>query len=172
MLSDKNTRRQFLQASLMGLGGAAVLPSLGHAATLAGVTSQRPDPRQFQLKYAPHFGMFKEHAGADLVDQLQFMHDEGFVALEDNGMASRTPETQLRLASAMERLGIEMGVFVAHTSWGKVSFAGKSDAIREQIKSDMTKAVEVKKRGERHLVHCGPWHPMTWACRASTKPRT
>ena len=44
----------------------------------------------FGLRYAPHFGMFRAHAGNDLVDQLKFMKDEGFTALEDNGMKGRT----------------------------------------------------------------------------------
>ena len=34
------------------------------------------------MKFAPHFGMFRNHAGNDHVDQLKFMHDEGFRALE------------------------------------------------------------------------------------------
>ena len=48
-----------------------------------------PDKHNFQLKYAPHFGMFRHHAGEDLLDQLQFMSDTGFTAMEDNGMKER-----------------------------------------------------------------------------------
>ena len=51
--------------------------------------ARRPAPRRFRLKYAPHFGMFKHHAGEDLVDQLKFAADQGFTAWEDNGMAGR-----------------------------------------------------------------------------------
>ena len=29
----------------------------------------------FNLKYAPHFGMFKSHAGSGIIDQLKFMSD-------------------------------------------------------------------------------------------------
>ena len=42
--------------------------------------------KPFQLNYAPHFGMFESMAGKDLMDQIQFMHDQGFRSLEDNGM--------------------------------------------------------------------------------------
>ena len=41
---------------------------------------------KYNLNYAPHFGMFKNIAGNDLIDQLKFMHDQGFMAIEDNGM--------------------------------------------------------------------------------------
>ena len=40
----------------------------------------------FNLKYAPHFGMFKHHSGSSIIDQLKFMNDQGFSAFEDNGM--------------------------------------------------------------------------------------
>ena len=35
---------------------------------------------QFNLKYAPHFGMFEASAGEDLLDQLKFGADAGFRA--------------------------------------------------------------------------------------------
>ena len=46
--------------------------------------------KPFQLNYAPHFGMFESMAGKDLMDQIQFMHDQGFRSLEDNGMKNRS----------------------------------------------------------------------------------
>ena len=39
---------------------------------------------KFKMKFAPHIGMFKEHAGEDVLYQIQFMADQGFTALEDN----------------------------------------------------------------------------------------
>jgi hydroxypyruvate isomerase len=38
--------------------------------------------------------MFRAHAGDDPIDQLKFMADQGFTALEDNGMRGRPPELQ------------------------------------------------------------------------------
>ncbi len=35
---------------------------------------------KFNLKYAPHFGMFKHRAGEDLPDRIRFMYDAGFRA--------------------------------------------------------------------------------------------
>ena len=128
--------------------GAASAAAVGAAASggwPAGASRRQAGPR-FKLKYAPHFGMFEAHAGGDLVDQLKFMSDEGFVALEDNPMAGREVAEQDRIATEMSRLGMEMGVFVAHTAWGKVSFASSDPAAREGILADVRKAVETAKR--------------------------
>ncbi len=102
--------------------------------------------RRFGLDYAPHFGMFRHHAGEDLLDQLRFMHDEGFRALEDNGMPRRDVALQKRIGAELERLGMRMGVFVAHTAWGEVSFASDAPEARSRILSDIRQAVEVAGR--------------------------
>lgn len=83
----------------------STLPSLGKSkATLA--------DNSFTLKYAPHFGMFKHHAGENLIDQLTFMHEMGFRALEDNDMMGRPIEMQQKIGETLGKLGMEMGVFV------------------------------------------------------------
>lgn len=136
-------RRQFLQGSLV------VSPAAACAATPAVALAAAP-PRAsgspFHLKFAPHFGMFREHAGDDPVDQLKFMADEGFRALEDNGMASRPVDEQVRIARAMEDLGIEMGVFVAHADFGAVTFASGEPEAWKRIEADLRRALEVAKR--------------------------
>lgn len=78
-------------------------------------TTPSPQRKVFHLNYAPHFGMFQNHAGSDPVDQLKFAADEGFRAWEDNGMKGRSPQEQEKIARAMGDLGITMGVFVANT---------------------------------------------------------
>ncbi len=101
---------------------------------------------RFGLDYAPHFGMFRHHAGEDLFDELQFMHDEGFRALEDNNLPTREVAVQERLGRELDRLGIRMGVFVAHTAWGEISFASDSPEVRDRILADIRTAVEVAGR--------------------------
>jgi len=101
---------------------------------------------RFGLDYAPHFGMFRHHAGEDLIDQLRFMHDEGFRALEDNSMPERNVRTQERIGSELSRLGMRMGVFVAHVDWQEVSFASDAPEVRARILQDMERAVEVAGR--------------------------
>jgi hydroxypyruvate isomerase len=68
----------------------------------------------FKLKYAPHFGMFENSAGKDPIDQLKFMHEMGFRALEDNGMMDRSVEVQTKVGETMAKLGMTMGVFVVN----------------------------------------------------------
>jgi hydroxypyruvate isomerase len=106
-----------------------------------------PARRQFTLKYAPHFGMFKHHAGDDPIDQLKFLADQGFTALEDNGMAGRPVDEQEKIAREMSRLGIAMGVFVVNveTAWQPTLSTGKTDA-RDKFVDECRRAVEVARR--------------------------
>ena len=80
-----NDRRAFLAQS-MTVGAATLLSAGAAEAAKARKTSL---PRKFQCRYAPHFGMFKATAGEDLVAQLNYMADQGFTALEDNGLMPR-----------------------------------------------------------------------------------
>lgn len=137
-------RRNFLSTAA-AVGSATVVTGVGSSPSVAQSAVQRGGP--FKLKYAPHFGMFRNHAGDDLVDQLKFAADEGFSAWEDNGMAGRSVEEQERLAKAMTDLGITMGVFVVNmgTAWGQTLASGKPDA-REKFVEECRKAVEVAQR--------------------------
>jgi hydroxypyruvate isomerase len=138
-------RRDFLASA----AGAVAAGVIGRPAVAvqpdAALTSPRPGP--FKLKYAPHFGMFQHHAGKDEIDQLKFMADEGFTALEDNGMMGRSPELQEKLGRTMQDLGITMGVFVVNmsTAW-KPSFVTTDKAVRDEFLADCNKAIDVAKR--------------------------
>jgi len=140
-------RRNFIKG---GIAGATAFIS-GAAAAHVGSTVQRSNKKRqgkhnFNLKYAPHFGMFKHHAGDDLLDQLQFMADTGFTALEDNRMKSRPVEMQEKIASKMTALGMEMGVFVAYADFNTVSFAGNDQQAREMVLKEVKASVDVAKR--------------------------
>ena len=100
----------------------------------------------FTLKYAPHFGMFRQSAGEKLTDQLKFAADVGFTSFEDNQMPKRPIATQAEIAAEMDRLDMEMGVFVAIASFQEVTFAGNDTSVRDSILADMSKAVEVAER--------------------------
>jgi len=120
-------RRSFLRSSAVATG-ALVTGGMAHASA-APATGPAAGQHQFKLKYAPHFGMFRHSAGEDLLDQLQFMADAGFTAMEDNGMKGREIAMQEKIASKMANLSMEMGVFVAHTIyWSEPSLTnGKTD---------------------------------------------
>lgn len=101
----------------------------------------------FNLNYAPHFGMFENHAGADLIDQLKFMADVGFTALEDNGMMGRSPEVQANIGDTLAKLDMTMGVFVVEKGGnGANSFAAGDPEHTEIFLDGCRRAVEVAKR--------------------------
>lgn len=115
--------------------------------------------RAFNLAYAPHFGMFSNSAGDDLVDQLTFAAEQGFTAWEDNGMKGRSVSDQERIAAAMSRLGIQMGVFVAHTIfWRESNLASGRDDWREQFLTEIQESVEVAKRVNAKWMTVVPGH--------------
>ena len=53
--------------------------------------------KPFNLNYAFHDGMFKNHGGNDFIDQIKFAHDMGFRSIEDNGMMGRPVEQQKKI---------------------------------------------------------------------------
>ena len=134
-------RRNFVKSSL-GLAGAALATgeSLANSSTL-------PAKNKFKLNYAPHFGMFSNHAGKSEIDQLKFMADNGFMALEDNGMMGRPVELQEKIAKEMTRLGMQMGVFVVDKGGNSQNTlaAGKKENI-DIFLNGCKRAVEVAKR--------------------------
>jgi hydroxypyruvate isomerase len=134
-------RRSFLAGGL-----AAGAAAFGIGASKVQGAEEPSGKCKFKLKYAPHFGMFESHAGDDLVDQLKFMADEGFAAMEDNGMMGRSASEQERIAEAMSRLGMTMGVFVAYGEFGKKTFVHRDKSIREMLVKRMKAAVEVARR--------------------------
>jgi hydroxypyruvate isomerase len=102
--------------------------------------------KTFNLHYAPHFNMFRHAAGEDEIDQLKFAADQGFTAWEDNGMRRKPIELQEKIAKTMEQLGMQMGVFVAHGSIGKLTFARRDKDVWDSVLKDIKESVEVAKR--------------------------
>jgi hydroxypyruvate isomerase len=101
----------------------------------------------FKLNFAPHDGMFSNHAGKDFVDQIKFMHDQGFRAIEDNGMLRRSTEDQEKIGKELSRLGMTMGVFVVDggDNWKTSLTTGKPE-FRDKFVETCKKCVEVAKR--------------------------
>ena len=134
-------RRTFL-ASGLAAGAMAVSITGGKRTAIARSLKKV----NFKLKYAPHFGMFEAHAGDDPVEQLKFMADVGFTALEDNGMMGRPREEQERIAKAMSELDMTMGVFVAYGEFRERTFVVGHKTMRQMLIKRMEAAVEVAKR--------------------------
>jgi hydroxypyruvate isomerase len=155
-------RRTFVKSSIAAL---AVIPSearglherTDRSLAVPGMTEQQR--RSFRLRYAPHFGMFRHHAGDDLVAQLEFMRAEGFTALEDNGMKGRSVADQERIAKAMERLGMRMGVFVAHEiAWNEANLTSGDAAKRDAFLQQVRDSVDVAKRVRATWMTVVPGH--------------
>lgn len=134
-------RRDFLATGATAVVGAGAMETLAAPAAPAPV-------RKFKLNYAPHFGMFRNHAGNDLIDQLKFMAEQGFTALEDNGAPDRPVEVQEGIGKTLADLKMTMGVFVANKDFNNPTFAVTTwkPELREAILKDIRNAVEVAKR--------------------------
>lgn len=138
-------RRNFIKNTISTSLGASVLPIGAFAYSKTSEEQSKKYP--FKLKYAPHIGMFKNLAGDNVLDQLNFMADQGFTALEDNGMVHRPVEEQKAMAKVMEKRGITMGVFVAHTIyWSEPNLTSGNLDKRAEFLKEIEAAVEVAKR--------------------------
>jgi len=137
-------RRAFMATGLAAGAAVSIAAFPGRSASAEPAKSSTKP--KFKLKYAPHFGMFRNHAGNDPIDQLKFMADEGFGAMEDNGMMERPKELQEKIASQMSRLGMTMGVFVGCAHWGRKTFVRPAKSVRKTLVKQMAAAVEVAKR--------------------------
>ena len=154
-------RRDFLATTIVTGTVAAVLGTRVSATETNFNTGAQAasNKGRFKLRYAPHFGMFREHAGytgnpneagvGKLIDELKFCADEGFTAFEDNGMRGRPVEVQEQLAREMTRLGMEMGIFVANDRGlekGVAILTSGDENLREGFLKNIRESVEVAKR--------------------------
>ncbi len=140
-------RRDFVRSGTAAALGAAGLGVSASSLAAAIPTAIRGAAPTFALDYAPHFGMFRQNAGADVIEQLKWMHDQGFRSLEDNGMRARPAAEQERIGAELRRLGMRMGVFVLNpdTAW-TTTFAAGEASFRESFLKDVDASIEVSKR--------------------------
>jgi hydroxypyruvate isomerase len=135
-------RRNFIQQGMAAMATAAfVTPSFSQMKPV------EVAPKPFKHLYAPHDGMFKNHAGADFVDQIKFMADQGFKAIEDNGLLGRSVAEQERIGKTLAQLGMTMGVFVIDggDNW-KVSLATGKQEFKDTFIKTCKASVETAKR--------------------------
>jgi hydroxypyruvate isomerase len=132
-------RSTFVKSGLAA-AAAAALP-------FGSATAQPVAEKPFRLKYAPHIGMFKHHAGDDPIDELKFMADQGFRAFEDNGMMGRDVKLQEKMGKTLDDLGLEMGVFVGNWTARSGNGLAKGDPVaKAAFLMDIRNSVEVAKR--------------------------
>lgn len=136
-------RRNFVKNTVLGASGLGL--ATGFQASATNTTSDATKP--FNLMYAPHNGMFRNHAGNDFVDQIKFMADQGFRAIEDNGMMGRSVSEQERISKALVDNNMQMGVFVVDKGGNGANTLAAGKKEHEDIFLDgCRRAVEVAKR--------------------------
>ena len=133
-------RRTFLQQGTMaGISALAFGGAQAAGKTANGITAPAAE-KTFNMNYAPHDGMFKNSAGDDFLDQIRFMHDQGFRSIEDNGMLKREPAMQEKIGNLLAKLGMQMGVFVIDSgdNWKISLTTGKQEFVDTFLKTCKT----------------------------------
>lgn len=139
-------RSEFIRNSLLTAG--AITTGAGITNTFA---AEKPSTalgdKTFNLDYAPHQGMFENHAGKSFLDQIQFMYDKGFRSIEDNGYLNRPVEEQEKIGKLLSKLGMRMGVFVVDggDNWKTSLTTGKKE-FKDKFVETCKKSVEAAKR--------------------------
>lgn len=131
---------------------AASLATIGKLS--AGTKASGKEP--FRMLFAPHDGHFKNRAGNNVLDQIQYAHDQGFRGWEDNRMLQREKSEQEAMAKLLAKLGMTLGVFVAYVDMVNPVMTGnrldvtKKDRDKEAVRAMLTQkakdAVELAKR--------------------------
>jgi hydroxypyruvate isomerase len=147
-------RRRFIQNSFLTATAVSTTPLWSYP-----FESSLPKPNPFKMKFAPHDGMFKNHGGDNILDQIRFAIDQGFTAFEDNNMKNRSVNEQEAIAKLMAKHDMEMGVFVAHKIyWQEANLASGKKAYLDEFLSDIRSSVEVAKRVNAKWITVVPGH--------------
>ena len=129
------------------LGGVSAVAASIPMVNLFSMNSDKVKSYNYKLNYAPHLGMFKNHAGSDPIDQLNFIADQGFTAFEDNNMRKRPISLQKEMALVMQKRNLMMGVFVAHEIyWNKPTLTSGEKKYVDKFLYEINNSVEVAKR--------------------------
>lgn len=139
-------RIEFLRNSAIATG-AVIAGSSVNAIASSSEKMQALAGKTFNLDYAPHEGMFAQHAGKSFLDQIQFMYDQGFRSIEDNGFLNRPVAEQTKIGDLLAKLGMRMGVFVVDggDNWKTSLTTGKKE-FKAKFAETCHRSVEAAKR--------------------------
>ena len=143
------SRRHFMASATTAAAAVTALSS--------GLSAAEP-VKKFKLKYAPSLNMFRQHAGRDPIDNLKFMSDQGFSAMFDNDLMSKSPYLQENITKEMSRLDMTLGPFVLYADFGTKSFVTRDKSIRDMLVARMKEGVEVAKRTNAKWALVVPGH--------------
>lgn len=135
-------RRSFIGSAALASAG-----TLGAINMASAKVTNAPKSQGFNLNYAPHLGMFKNLAGEDPIDQINFMAEQGFTAFEDNQMMKRDTDFQNKIGETLAKHNMTMGVFVLDKGGNMENTlaAGKKENL-DIFLDGCKRAVEVAKR--------------------------
>jgi len=135
-------RRDFIAGLALS---TASLPFASSPASAQGSATPAKAGR-FKLKYAPSLAQFKNLAGPDLSAQIQFIADQGFTALFDNGIMNRPVEQQDLIAREAQRLGLTIGPFVLYADFSAKSFVLRDKDTRGMLLQKMRQGLDTMAR--------------------------
>jgi hydroxypyruvate isomerase len=141
-------RIDFLKNSFLATGAMVAGSSMnGFALDKQKVDSKAAAAKTFNLDYGPHQGMFAAHAGNSFLDQIQYMYDQGFRSIEDNGYLGRSTDEQTKIGNLLAKLGMKMGVFVVDggDNW-KISLTSGKKEFKDKFIDTCKRSVEAAKR--------------------------
>ena len=108
--------------------------------------SRQDAPAKFSMAFAPHPGMFKASAGADIIDQIGFCHEQGFTAFEYNGIHKETAQKQQEIGDVLKKYEMRMGVFVAYADFVRPTFASPNKKDTGVVLDQIKKSIDVANR--------------------------
>ena len=112
-------RRKFMQQTL--LAGGALFTSGQQVFANNRFENKPADEKPFHLNYGIHDGMFKNHAGADFIEQIKFAHSAGFRSIEDNGIGFNQAQSRngVGITNILNRVETYCGSTLIITAPGK-----------------------------------------------------
>lgn len=150
-------RRSFIKKG--GVAASAVVMGIPGMNAMQLFDQKTDTMNTFKLKYAPHLGMFRHHAGKDPIDQLNFMADQGFTSFEDNEMKGRSIDLQEKMAQTMAKRNMTMGVFVAHKIyWKEPNLTSGKEDFRKEFLQQIEESIAVAKRVNAKWMTVVPGH--------------
>ncbi len=123
-------RREFLSTSVAGLAGFS---PLAHAAWGA-----RPAHR---LRFAPHRGMFQYLAGESALEQIEFLSQQGFTALDDRYLLRRSSSEISWLSHALADRQMSWGASLIWEDYGS-SILDTANAGHMSFSATMSRAMQ------------------------------
>jgi len=95
---------------------------------------------------APHLDMFRHLAGDNLAEQMAFLHETGFRAVDDSRLRHRGADAQAEIGQAARRFGITVGQFEGVVSFGEPLFASGRSSDCRRVLRDLQSALRVGQR--------------------------